>query len=112
MFALGAVLGCALTLIAVIAWRRVTRPSHCMWCAQASAWPTSEHDPRSCKGYVQEMRRYRLRMKSFGYEVTEPDPFGAMYLLDEEIEERYGALNEAEGWSADGKTPPATAVPK
>ncbi|MEU2076596.1 hypothetical protein [Streptomyces sp. NPDC013489] len=107
MLALGAVLGSVLTLLVVAAWRRVNRPSHCIWCAQASAWPTSEHDPRSCKGYVQELRRQRRWLKSLGYEVVEPDPFGEMYLLDEEIEERYGALNEAEGDAS-----PASVVPE
>lgn len=83
-----------------------------MWCAQASAWPTSQHDPRSCKGYVQELRRHRLRRKALGHQVEEPDPFGQLYLLDEEIEERDAALNVAAGWSADGKTPPAALTPK
>jgi hypothetical protein len=97
MFALGVVTGALLVLLALAAWKRINQPSHCIWCAQASHWPTSQHDPFMCKGYVQERRRERRRHKSLGIKVTEPDPFGDMYLLPEEIEERYGALAEAEG---------------
>ncbi|MFM9681630.1 hypothetical protein [Streptomyces brasiliscabiei] len=94
MFVLGAVTGALSVLLALAAWKRLNQPSHCVWCAQTSRWPTSEHDPRMCKGYVQELRRVRRRHKSLGIEVTEPDPFGDMYLLPEEVEERYDALTE------------------
>ncbi|MEU2854516.1 hypothetical protein [Streptomyces syringium] len=107
MLALGAVLGSALTLIALTAWRRINRPNHCTWCAEASAQPNSQHDARQCKGYVQERRRERLARKADGQQAVEPDPFGATYLLPEEIAERYGALDKAEGGSAGGTPAPA-----
>ncbi|KAK1176687.1 hypothetical protein B7755_052075 [Streptomyces sp. NBS 14/10] len=94
--------GALLTLFACAAWKRINQPSHCLWCAQASAWPTSQHDPLMCKGYVQERRRERRRHKALGIKVTEPDPFGDMYLLPEEIEERCGALTETEDTAGPG----------
>lgn len=94
-FALGAGTGALVVLLALAVWKRIHQPIHCVWCAQASHWPTSEHDTLMCKGYVQELRRVRRRHQSLGIAVPESDPFGDMYLLPEEIEERYGAPEEA-----------------
>lgn len=44
-----------------------------------------------CRGYVQDRRRERLRDIRHGRPVEEPNPWGEMYLLDEEITQRTGA---------------------
>lgn len=83
-FVLGTVLGAAVTLLALALSRRLTRRPHCPWCATASAWPTSQHNPRHCRGYVQERRRERPRDIAHGRPVPEPNPWGHAHLLDEE----------------------------
>ncbi|MCG0069784.1 hypothetical protein L0F81_42190 [Streptomyces tricolor] len=85
---IGALLGAAAALLAVAAHRRLTRHPHCAWCATASGWRTSDHDTQLCRGYVQERRRERLRDRAHGRPVIEPDPWGHMWLLPEEIAER------------------------
>ena len=72
-------------LLALAAYRRLTRTPHCGWCATASGWPTSRHDTLHCRGYIQDRRRDRLRDIAHGRPVEEPNPYGAAYLLDEEI---------------------------
>lgn len=91
MLAIGALLGCAATLLALAIRRRLTRTPHCGWCATASNWPTSQHDALLCRGYVQDGRRERLRDIGHGRPVEEPNPWGEVYLLDEEIAQRTGA---------------------
>lgn len=95
MLAIGALLGCAATLLVLTVRRRLSRISHCGWCATASNWPTSEHDALHCRGYVQDRRRERLRDIRHGRPVVEPNPWGEAYLLDEEIAQR----TEAEAMS-------------
>ncbi|MFJ7280647.1 hypothetical protein [Kitasatospora sp. NPDC098663] len=85
MLAIGALPGCATTLLALAIWRALTLTPHCGWCATASNWPTSQHDALLCRGYVQDRRRERLRDIRQGRPVEEPNPWGEMYLLDEEI---------------------------
>lgn len=91
MLAIGALLGCAATLLALDIRRHLTRTPHCGWCATASNWPTSQHDALLCRGYVQDRRRERLRDIRHGRPVEEPNPRGEVYLLDEEIAQRTGA---------------------
>ncbi|MFG3403684.1 hypothetical protein [Streptomyces sp. NPDC048142] len=96
MLAIGTLLGCATTLLALAIRRRLTLTPHCGWCATASNWPTSQHDALHCRGYVQDRRRERLRDIRHGRPVVEPNPWGEAYLLDEEIAQR----TEAEAVSA------------
>ncbi|MFB6617314.1 hypothetical protein ACIGFK_02015 [Streptomyces sp. NPDC085524] len=88
MLAIGALLGCAATLLTLAIRRGLTRTPHCGWCATASNWPTSQHDPLHCRGYVQERRGERLRDIRHGRPVEEPNPWGEAYPLDEEIAQR------------------------
>ncbi|MGW2748446.1 hypothetical protein [Streptomyces sp. NPDC001450] len=88
LLALGALLGAVATLLALAVHRRLTRTPHCGWCATASGWPTSDHDARQCRGYVQERRRERLRDIAHGRTVPEPSPWGEAWLLPEEIAQR------------------------
>ncbi|CAL9593912.1 hypothetical protein SUDANB120_05303 [Streptomyces sp. enrichment culture] len=87
-FAIGALLGCVATLLILAIRRSLTRTPHCVWCATASNWPTSQHDALLCRGYVQDRRRERLRDIRHGRPVEEPNPWGEAYLLDEEIAQR------------------------
>ncbi|MFJ2419265.1 hypothetical protein [Streptomyces brevispora] len=88
MLAIGALLGCAATLLTLAIRRALTLTLHCGWCATASNWPTSQHDVLLCRGYVQDRRRERLRGTRHGRLVEEPNPWGESYLLDEEIARR------------------------
>ncbi|MFJ5071713.1 hypothetical protein ACIQC7_35385 [Kitasatospora sp. NPDC088556] len=88
MLAIGALLGCAATLLALAIRRRLTLTPHCGWCATASNWPTSRHDALFCRGYVQDRRCERLRDIRHGSPVEEPNPWGEAYLPDEEIAQR------------------------
>lgn len=88
MLAIGALLGCATTLLALAIRRNLPRTPHCGWCATASNWPTSRHDALLCRGYVQDRRRERLRDIRYGRPVEEPNPWGESYLLDGEIARR------------------------
>ncbi|MFC4506675.1 MULTISPECIES: hypothetical protein [Streptomyces] len=85
MLAIGALLGCAATLLTLAIRRSLTRTPHCGWCATASNWPTSQHDALLSRGYVQDRHRERLRDIRHGRPVEEPDPWGEAYLLDEVI---------------------------
>ncbi|MFH8257901.1 hypothetical protein [Streptomyces roseolus] len=73
--ALSTLLGAAVMLLALAAHRRLTRVSHCGWCATASGWPTSSHDAAQCRGYVQDRRRERERDIAHGRPVEQPDPW-------------------------------------
>ncbi|MEV7872483.1 hypothetical protein AB0P17_41695 [Streptomyces sp. NPDC088124] len=88
MLAIGALLGCATTLLALAIRRALTLAPHCGRCATASNWPTSRHGARLCRGYVQDRRREQLRDIRHGRPVEEPNPWGEAYLLDEEIARR------------------------
>ncbi|MFI5702656.1 hypothetical protein ACIA78_21745 [Streptomyces xanthochromogenes] len=88
MFAIGALLGCITTLLALAIRRAMTLAPHCGWCATVSNWPTSRHDALLCRGYVQDRRRELLRDTRHGRLVEAPNPWGEMYLLDEEVARR------------------------
>ncbi|MCZ0984050.1 hypothetical protein O1L60_45630 [Streptomyces diastatochromogenes] len=86
--ALGALLGAAVTLLALATYSRLARRPHCGWCATASGWPTSDHDARQCRGYVQDRRRERERDIAHGRPVQQPDFWGEAWPLPEETSAR------------------------
>ncbi|MEW2413100.1 hypothetical protein AB0953_05180 [Streptomyces sp. NPDC046866] len=49
VLAIGALLGCVATLLALAIRRSLTRTPHCGWCATASNWPTSQHGRHSTR---------------------------------------------------------------
>ncbi|CCK25608.1 hypothetical protein BN159_1229 [Streptomyces davaonensis JCM 4913] len=64
---------------------RLRPPETCTWCSTTSGHRVTGHETRLCKGHVQELRRRRLDRMAKGAP-WEPDPFGNLWLLPEEIE--------------------------
>lgn len=84
-------LGLALAPVAAIAltilWWLNIRPhatKTCTWCAEVSGFRVTGHDTRECRGYVQDLRRARLRrMAATGRH--EPNYWGDLWRLPEEL---------------------------
>jgi hypothetical protein len=56
----------------------------CIWCAEVSGFRVAGHDTRECRGYVQDLRRARLRrMAATGRH--EPNYWGDLWRLPEEM---------------------------
>ncbi|MEU9776467.1 hypothetical protein [Streptomyces sp. NPDC047968] len=64
--------------------RRHTTRATCSWCAEVSGFRVTGHDTRECRGYVQDLRRARLRrMEATGQ--YEPNHWGDLWRLPEEL---------------------------
>ncbi|WP_435058477.1 hypothetical protein [Streptomyces sp. bgisy060] len=75
--AAGAATGCYLSA-------RQRPAKTCTWCAEVSGFPVAGHDTRECRGYVQDLRRARLRrMAATGRH--EPNYWGNLWRLPEEM---------------------------
>jgi hypothetical protein len=76
----------AAAALAVLWWLHIRRDTTktCTWCAEVSGFRVTGHDTRECRGFVQNLRRTRLRrMEATGRH--EPNYWGDLWRLPEEL---------------------------